>query len=252
MKKHKPETFNADLYKKLWKHIQEYYQYHAAIKYIGDYLTPEELEKNGEILRLTRIKYAEPLFEESEKTVKKIIALIARKMGLEEELVCFTREDVCNYFDNGSIPSKTELLERKRKTIFLAGDLTYYMFTGKNADLIESFLYAEKHEGNLKGTVAFKGVVKGRVKIIQDPTQVEDFQEGDVLVSGMTRPDYLPFMKLAGAIVTDAGGILSHTAISARELQKPCVIGTKVATKILKDGDIVEVDAEKGIVRIIK
>lgn len=68
----------------------------------------------------------------------------------------------------------------------------------------------------------------------------------------MTSPWYLPAMKKATAIVTDEGGITCHAAIVSRELKKPCIIGTKIATKVLKDGDLVEVDANKGIVRIIK
>lgn len=75
---------------------------------------------------------------------------------------------------------------------------------------------------------------------------------GDVVVSPMTTPDLLPAMKLSSAIVTDEGGLTCHAAVVARELGKPCVIGTKIATKVLKDGDTVEVDAEKGIVRIIE
>ncbi|TSC78406.1 MAG: pyruvate, water dikinase [Parcubacteria group bacterium Gr01-1014_29] len=59
-------------------------------------------------------------------------------------------------------------------------------------------------------------------------------------------------MHKAGAFIIDAGGILSHAAIVARELKKPCVIGTKIATKVLKNGDLVEVDADNGIVKIIK
>jgi pyruvate, water dikinase len=74
---------------------------------------------------------------------------------------------------------------------------------------------------------------------------------GDVLVTGMTRPEFVPLMKLASAIVTDEGGITCHAAIVSRELGKPCVIGTKNATKVLRDGMLIEVDAEKGIVRII-
>ena len=62
----------------------------------------------------------------------------------------------------------------------------------------------------------------------------------------------MPRMKLAAAIVTDDGGITCHAAIVARELKKPCIIGTKYATEIFKDGDMVEVDAERGIVTIIK
>lgn len=68
----------------------------------------------------------------------------------------------------------------------------------------------------------------------------------------MTTPDYIQLIKKSSAIITDEGGLLCHAAIVAREFKKPCVIGTKIATKILKDGDLVEVDANKGIVKILK
>jgi pyruvate,water dikinase len=68
----------------------------------------------------------------------------------------------------------------------------------------------------------------------------------------MTRPEYVPLMKKAAGIITDEGGITCHAAIVSRELKIPCVIGTKIATKVLKDGDMVEVDADKGIVKILK
>jgi pyruvate,water dikinase len=68
----------------------------------------------------------------------------------------------------------------------------------------------------------------------------------------MTSPDYISAMNLAGAIVTDEGGLLSHAAIVSRELGKPCIVGTKVATRVFKNRDLVEVDANKGIVRKIK
>ena len=68
----------------------------------------------------------------------------------------------------------------------------------------------------------------------------------------MIKPDYLSAMKKAVAFVTDEGGITCHAAIVARELNRPCIIGTKIATKVLKDGDEVEVDADKGVVKILK
>jgi pyruvate,water dikinase len=77
-------------------------------------------------------------------------------------------------------------------------------------------------------------------------------KEGNILVTTMTTPDFVPLMQKAAAIVTDIGGLLSHAAIVSREMKKPCIIGTHVATKILKDGNIVEVDAIKGIVRKVK
>jgi len=77
-------------------------------------------------------------------------------------------------------------------------------------------------------------------------------QDGDILISSMTTPDMVPIMKKAAAFVTDEGGITCHAAIVSREMKKPCIIGTKIATKILHDGQLVEVDANRGIVKIIK
>ena len=78
------------------------------------------------------------------------------------------------------------------------------------------------------------------------------FKKGMILVTTMTRPEYYPLMRIAKAVVTDEGGITSHAAIISRELGIPCVIGTKIATRVLKDGQLVEVDANKGVVKVIK
>ena len=99
---------------------------------------------------------------------------------------------------------------------------------------------------------AFKGKVQGVARVIMDAHNPGEFNDGDILITGMTRPDYLNLMKKSAAFVTDEGGITCHAAIVARELKRPCVIGTKIATKVFKSGDLVEVDAETGIVRKIK
>jgi phosphoenolpyruvate synthase/pyruvate phosphate dikinase len=104
----------------------------------------------------------------------------------------------------------------------------------------------------IKGISAYNGVVTGIVKIVRHPTEVGKVLPGDILVSQMTLPSFISAMQKAAAFVTDEGGITCHAAIISRELKKPCIIGTKIATKILKDGDMVEVDADKGVVRIIK
>lgn len=77
------------------------------------------------------------------------------------------------------------------------------------------------------------------------------FEEGEILVAISTNPDIIPLMKKAGAIVTDEGGIMCHASIISRELKIPCIVGTKNATRALKDGDMVEVDANTGIIKII-
>src|SRR5690606_36998064 len=90
------------------------------------------------------------------------------------------------------------------------------------------------------GQTAQPGKVKGNIKLVFGPQHNGKIQEGDILVSTATSPQLLPAMKKAAAFITDVGGITSHAAIVARELKKPCIVGTKIATKILKDGDLVE------------
>lgn len=80
---------------------------------------------------------------------------------------------------------------------------------------------------------------------------MEEMQLGDILVTQTTDPEMMPALRKASAAVTDIGGMLSHTAIVARELNIPCIVDTGFASKILKTGDMVEVDADKGIVRKI-
>ena len=102
------------------------------------------------------------------------------------------------------------------------------------------------------GQVAQSGKTKGTVKIVITREDLAKVTDKDVLVTAMTMPAYLPAMKRAVAFVTDEGGITCHAAIIAREMNKPCIIGTRIATKVLKDDDMVEVDADNGIVKILK
>jgi len=104
----------------------------------------------------------------------------------------------------------------------------------------------------IHGQSASRGMTKGKVKIVLTNKDLHNVLEGDILVSIMTRPDFLPAMKKASAFVTDEGGVTCHAAIVAREMKKPCIIGTKIATQVLKNGDLVEVDANTGIVKILK
>jgi pyruvate,water dikinase len=108
----------------------------------------------------------------------------------------------------------------------------------------------EKIEGIpiLKGLPASKGVATGVVKIVHNPNELDKVSQGDILVTKMTDPDYVPAMKKAAAIVTDEGGMTSHAAIVSREMEIPCVVGTEKATQMLKDGDIITVDAFHGLV----
>ncbi len=108
----------------------------------------------------------------------------------------------------------------------------------------------KKENNQIVGNSAFAGVVRGKVRVI-DLEKMENsvFEEKEILVCTMTTPHLVPLMQKASAIITDKGGILSHAAIVSRELKIPCVVGAQNATSLLKTGDVVEVDANTGIIR---
>jgi pyruvate,water dikinase len=111
----------------------------------------------------------------------------------------------------------------------------------------------DKDSNIIKGSPAFSGKVRGNVLNLME-TKIDKTNKiptETILVTSMTHPDDVPLIKKSKAVVTDEGGILSHAAITARELKIPCVIGTKFATKMLKNGTLVEVDADAGVVRVL-
>ena len=104
----------------------------------------------------------------------------------------------------------------------------------------------------LTGQIAYPGVARGTAKVVIVREDVEKVEEGNIIVSSSTNPDLISAMQKASAFVTDMGGVICHAAIVAREMKKPCIVGTKHATKVLRDGDDIEVDANQGVVRILK
>ncbi len=154
------------------------------------------------------------------------------------------------------IENKENILKRKNGSVFLVYPDFSYKIELCDFDLaIKEFenLFRHNHDEDkdITGQVACKGLVRGVVKVILDPKDDKEFKNGEILVTSMTRPEFVPLMKRAGAVITNEGGITCHAAIVSRELVIPCVIGTKIATRVLKDGDLVEVDANKGIIKRI-
>jgi len=131
---------------------------------------------------------------------------------------------------------------------FISG-ASYRRLMKENRSLVKSNI---QNTQELHGTVANTGVARGRVRIIKNMLSLNKFQAGDILVASMTRPEYMSAIKKAAAIITNEGGITCHAAIIARELNIPTIIGTKNATQILRDGDLIEVNANHGVIRIIK
>jgi phosphohistidine swiveling domain-containing protein len=152
--------------------------------------------------------------------------------------------------------TRDQLARRYEKGILFSTVGSHYrVIEGSEAESIHEELERKiRGEGNervLTGQVACQGYAKGIARIILGQTDFEKFGEGEILVTGMTRPEFLPLMKRAAGIVTNEGGITCHAAIVSRELGKPCIIGTQKATQVIKDGDLVEVRANHGTVRVL-
>ncbi|NMO18677.1 phosphoenolpyruvate synthase [Pyxidicoccus fallax] len=100
----------------------------------------------------------------------------------------------------------------------------------------------------VSGLGASPGAATGRVHVLRKPEEGQQLQAGEILVAPMTSPDWVPTMRRAAAIVTDSGGMTCHAAIVSRELRKPCVVGTRTATRVLRDGEEVTVDGSAGVI----
>lgn len=194
--------------------------------------------------------YATPLLRE-----------IAHRKGIDAHELTFLyrSEDVEGLLDRGVVLSKEDIEQRKKCTAYELVDGTLVGVVGDEAlqlkrDVLQIDAGATLSE--LKGSVARPGKVTGVVRIlhVNNPEATKTFRESftdGVLVTSMTQPNVVDIARRAAAIVTDEGGMLCHAAIISREFGIPCVVGTHNATQVLKDGDLVEVDANEGVVRIL-
>jgi pyruvate,water dikinase len=110
---------------------------------------------------------------------------------------------------------------------------------------------SEVPSDELRGSAGSPGVVRGTARIVRSPSDADRLQAGDVLVAEFTAPPWTPLFATASAVVTDAGGILSHCAVVAREYGIPAVVGTGIATAAIRDGQQIEVDGNAGLVRLL-
>lgn len=192
--------------------------------------------------------------------LKPLFDVMAQRLGITyEELVSMRFQEIKESLENNKLLiSRQELKERYQDHALIFIKDRVYVVSGKD---LEEYRKAELPKSEVqndikefKGTIAFRSSesIKGNVMIVKSDKQVNSFKSGMILVTQMTNPAYLLAMKKSKAIITNEGGLLCHAAITARELRIPCIIGTKIATQVLHDGDFVEIDADKGIVKILK
>lgn len=182
---------------------------------------------------------------------KTLLTEIAKRLKLERYEVQFMLKDEVRKALTTGKADKRLLQIRLRECVLYTEKNFETVYVGREAKRITDKLknMIDTKISELTGQTAQPGYAKGLAKIIIRAKDMKKMNQGDILLSIATDPDIVPAMKKAAAIVTEQGGITSHAAIVSRELGIPCVIGTKIATKIFKDGDLVEVDANRGIVK---
>lgn len=185
-----------------------------------------------------------------------VLDVIAQKTGISQKYLKYLCFDEINHALSGLI--NLNILKRRRDKGILVSitGTNYKIIGGEEATSVgrelEKRLIGEAEEQIITGQVASQGYAKGVARIVLDQNDFGKLKEEEILVTGMTRPEFLPVIKKAAAIVTNEGGITCHAAIVSRELGKPCIIGTKNAAQLIKDGDLIEVRANHGTVRILK
>ena len=201
------------------------------------------------IAPLENLRNSTRFLEYLENVISRYWDMASRSVG-DRELMEFLTPLELNRILKGESVDIVEV--RRRKTCLFWGWESDDVRFSYDQDLLQAFRRTESPVKELSGNIAFRGYVDGRVRIVNSPKDIGKMREGEILVSITTNPALMPAMKKASAIVTDEGGMACHAAIMARELKKPCIVGTKKATKIFHDGDLVEVDADRGVVRILE
>lgn len=199
------------------------------------------------------------LHDGAKKTLEKMVFQLSKKLKIKKEGIYLLFPDEIGMLIDKKRYARLSKKIILRKKLLVTTSLfgKYSIFEGKKAEeLVKEYIpnlgESIKDTGVLKGLPASPGKAKGRARIILLHKQFKDFKKGEILVALQTMVNFVPIMKKSSAIITEFGGITSHAAVVSRELKIPCIVNVKDVTKILKNGDVMEVDADKGIVRRLR
>ncbi|MBI5002525.1 hypothetical protein HZC31_04010 [Candidatus Woesearchaeota archaeon] len=253
IEQHKDPTKRVEQIEEKQKKLQE-----RQKEYIKKYALREQTQNFAEIAQdIVYLKYfRKGIFAESYYCVEFLLKEIGQQLNI-------SLDDTRGMFDweveealtQGITKEKIEeIRSREEFCAFVSYEGKCYPLTEEEATKILKENVEEENKNmitELKGQVACSGNVRGEVCIVNTVEDMEKMKEGIILTSVMTHPNLFSAMKGAGGIITDIGGLSCHAAIVARELQIPCIVGTKQASKILQDGMRVELDTSTGTIKII-
>lgn len=225
--------------------MEQYFRlYKEPYPYFNITIFTDELEEKKEIIDIMadlRL-LGRSSFNKTHELIEPVFEEIGKRFGLSVDDVKFLKPIEIISLLNGENLNISSLISNRQNCYFLFQEGKFVLKEN------ESYVIDEEVDNELKGRGTFSAFYRGKVKIVKTIEDIEKMDYGDIMVSRMTTPDLITEgVKKAGAIITDEGGVTCHAAVLSREFNIPALIGTSNATKLLKDGDMVEVDTDKGI-----
>ena len=200
--------------------------------------------------------YRKEIISKVDVAMQPLFRAIATQLSVPAGDLLYLRvSEIEQYLKNNKIPPLKEVPLRKKRYALVAVNGTVYTLNARDLATtltIKKLTNTERSQFQLKGTTANPGFATGKARVILSNKDIRTVQQGEIIVADMTNPNYIPALKKASAFITNRGGVLCHAAVLSRELHKPCIIGTGNATQIIKTGDWVKVDADKGVITINK
>jgi len=226
--------------------IKEYFRlYKMPYPYFLITIASHAFESNKEAINIMAKLRLEgrASFNKTHEIVLPLFEEIAERLNLSvNELKFLSPKEIISLLNGKTIDAKS-IINSRQHCFFIHSH-------GKSTLHENASLEIKEHQSTeIKGRGTFPAKYRGKVKLIHNKEDINNIELGDIIVLKMTTTDLImKGIEKAGAIITDEGGITCHAALLSREMNIPALIGTRTATKILKDGDIVEIDTEKGIV----
>lgn len=214
------------------------------------YLDKEKLAPVMQLLEKTRLETG-GVYEKANEAFAKIFDEIGRRREVKGELLscALPNEDL------NKVNPRELALRREFSVIecFPNGAAVAHTGVEANEFVSKNLGGGATRSNSLKGEPACKrGIVRGRVKLVFALADLELMEPSAIVVTPMTKVDFVPLLRKASAIVTDEGGVTSHAAIVSRELGIPCIVGTRDATEVLRDGDEIEVNSDSGEIKVLR
>ena len=225
------------------------------------------LKKNLLILGDDLKMKSRPLFVEIITTcLYHLVDLAAQQTGTNaEDLKFYDVSEIIRLLETSKFVEPKVIQERKKSFVIYCEHGRIIPIEGDEKTIVLERFKEPDHSSvsEFKGIVANKGNITARARVILPELNLPyetfvkklysmEMNEGEILITETTSPDFVPLMKKAGGIIANQGGLNSHAAIMSRELGVPCLVGTYHATDIVKTGDLIELNADKGMVRILK